>query len=372
SVGEDTGSDSDVKVVDDVQTPGDFAFAGDGPADVKTAAEIDTPAEDEFDGTDTDMPVLAPGSAGSSDVVVGTGVSDADVFVADSGIALEGSSAALLPEESGIALDLDTGGADADSGIALSSDGSGVLADDDDDGLALFDDDDDASAASGINVSKPSDSGIALEGLLGGDSDVGQTVSMDALSEDEISKLDGGSKGDTELEIAALSPDEMPPEGSEFDIDVTEAGADGEGVSLSPTAAGATLEMSDVDNPAVGQSDTFEMEDNALDESFEELAADDEFGEDEDFDDDVFDASEDDFESEFTSEEGAAGFTAAPRAAAAADYDFGTPAFVGLVATRGVLAVGAMVMVDLVRSIWAYREPSVGTSAILDLVKDLF
>ncbi len=412
----DPGSDSDVKLVggsdSDVQIVGGSdsdvrIMEDDSDSDVKLVPDVKT---------EHDMPVMEEDS--DSDVALvsptGSGVSldmhdtDASVFEEESGISLGDGSSITLAAESGISLekidsDLELKQKAAkkspgDSDLDLSTDDSGISLEGFEDSGTSLDDDDFIGLAddSGIELS-PADSGIALESLA-----------------DSGIALDSGPPGDRTVPMMAKSkrdPDhddtamEMPTLEEDSEYELSMDGAE--------TGNTANLIMFDEDEEfddrqatvikkgkgkdkgseefdLSGDTNDFDLEDD-FDEFGDEGdfagaavadddldVADDVVGEDDELDDlDVFDEGADDFDDDFdagtSKPDFVAGGMGVSQAAVPAPVqtEWGAGPFVGLLFATLLMAMCGMMMFDLVRSMWAWNEPSTFNSPLLGIVRDM-
>lgn len=253
----------------------------------------------------------------------------------------------------------------ADSGLTLADDASDsgiALSAHDDMGLVLDDDNEmGLGPESGISLERVSESGISLESS----SDVNRTQPMLAMSDDM--DLDG-----TNVEVPMLSD-----EGSNYELKMP-SGDSGDDV------ADTSVILFDDDEPSSSEgatrlgksfdedeSESFDMEDAGS----EELeVADDIVGEDDELDEmDVFDAGDDDFDASFDAGESHASFVAPTRGAVEAPpAEWGTGMFVGLLVSTLFMAVCGTVMYDLVRSMWAWNEPTTVSRTLLDNIRNMF
>ncbi len=376
----DEASDSDVKLVgaaeDDEASDSDVKLVGgeESDSDVRlteqeaTAPEMGSDSDVQLigqptgEGSDSDVRLVSPPATvkegSDSDVTlvpareseeepVDSGISLAPEQ-ADSGITLEGeevdSGISLVnPADSGIALEA------ADSGIALEAPvDSGISLADDDEGITL----------------EAADSGIALEG--GGESrgSTSGTIPMvDAVSEEP--------EGDeTQLEVPLLDDEE-----SDFDLAAEDSAADTSVILFddeeeqpddhSATVVGAVededevFEQFETPGEEFGEVDVFAEEPEAAEAELEDL--------------EVFEPAEGDFGESFTAGESRE-FVAPPGAAVApaVEQEWGALTFLGLVASTALLSVCAMMMFDLVRTMWAWDSPSAFNSRLLDLIGGMF
>ncbi|MCH7686354.1 MAG: hypothetical protein IH899_06695 [Planctomycetes bacterium] len=273
---------------------------------------------------------------------------------------------ASVSAESGISLEsLD------DSGISLAADDSGLSILDADSGLTLEADD------SGISVE--ADSGISLD--KAGTEELDKTAPMVGSP-----SLSDGDDDDTELEIPTLEADDD----SEFELQLDDTERDSSagssvllfedeadpdehsatvvkkagGEGLLDEAEGETFDLSE------GDSDAFDLEEDEFD------VTDDVLGEDDELDElDVFDADDDVFDESLDTGESHAEFVAprgVGRVEAAVEAEWGGLTFAGLLVSTGLMALCTMLMFDLVRSMWAWNEPSTFSSGLLEALSGLF
>ena len=424
-----TNSDSDVRLVDTFPTltdPGsdsDVKLVGGSDSDVQIVGGSDSDVRIMEDDSDSDVKLVEDAKTehdmaameedSDSDVALvppkGSGVSldmhdtDASVFdEEESGISLGDGSSITLAAESGISLEKidsdlelkEKAGGSGDSELEISTDDSGIsLEGFDDSGISLMDDDsgDDfigLADDSGIELS-PADSGIALESLA----DSGIALAGNDRTVPLMPKA-GGARGDdddTAMEMPALEDD------SEFELSM-------DGVDSGDTANIIMFEDEDeFDDRAATivkkkgeSSEEFDLTgdgDFDLEESFDEFDEDADFGdggfddeldvvedvvgEDDELDDlDVFDEGADDFDDDFdagTSTPDFVGGAALNQGAIAAPVqaEWGAGPFVGLLLSTLLMIVCGMMMFDLVRSMWAWNDPSGFNSPLLGFVKDL-
>lgn len=316
----DEGSDSDVKLIRP-DSDSDVKLPGDSDSDVKLVGGA-TDADLQM-MSDSDINLIPdPKTSGEVNLIPDRG----SVIDEDSGISLAADSSLMLGAESGINLEGPT-----DSGIALdeSMDDEGItLALDEDSGISLD------IGESGISLESLGESGISLEDdSIGG----GTIPMMDALSDDKVAE--------TQFEMAALDD-------SNFDLGTSD---DATGV---------------LDQKAVAAMDdaAFDLDDGAVEEVVDEVDLDGgAFDAEEDLD--VFDADDD----VFAGSESEAGFaTSSSRKMVAAEQDWGTPTFVGLVlASLLMLAVGA-VMLDLVKNISTAAPPNPASTTVIGIISGLY
>ncbi len=233
--------------------------------------------------------------------------------------------------------DSDLGGLDD----ALADDDDLVISDDDDD-LVLGSAGSDISVAgdSGINLMSPSDSGLSLESEpldLAGSSisalDLGAELSDGGSSGSGGGAGSGGGSG---VEFEADEEFQLSPSGVGLDadiesgsqvIEVEDSEALGEPVEFAePDALGGDVFAEDAEGGEV----------LALDEEGEAVAIDD------------------------------SGSSVMPAAASAYEVPFTMLQCVTLMLILAVMAIGGMLVTDLVRNMWAYSEPSAPVSSLTD------
>ena len=313
--GDDSGSDSDVQLVDESDPTGDSG----SDSDVRLIGE-------EGDGGSS---ILPQSMDSVSDVTLSSdsGVSleapaDSRITLegADSGITLEGTDSGITLEgaDSGITLE----GAE-DSGISL--DGvadSGIALADEDSGLALAKD-------RGIEVQSPADSGIALDKVVSKSGETGQTIPEFDVRTDDLD--------DTQMEVPALD------------------GSEGTDMSV------GLFDDEDADGDEFG---------DGLEVSADVIGEDDELAEL-----DVFDAADEDFDDSFAAGESHPSFVApalAGRVAAPVEINWGGGTFAGLLVSTLLMTFCGMMMFDLVRNIWGWQEPAVFNRALLEFFRSNF
>lgn len=322
---------------------------GDG-SSIKLASESGISLESLDSGIDTDRP--------DSDLASGSLMNDDD-------------------DDSGLTLDVD------DSGIALEGwDDSGITLESDDDDAFVLGDDDDSSFAG------PADSGIALEsledsgiGLASGSVDMGRTVPMmdaqDDIDHDDTAMEVPVLGGESEYELATTGSDDnvlMFDDESDFNEDEATV------VRKNPSSEEFDLTGGDDFDMADDFDDDFGSEDElatAVDEDEDELATAD-MGFEEADDLDAFGDDEyDEFDSEYDEGESHADFTPGAAAGgqqvvvAAPEAEWGGASFAGLAISTLLMTVCAMMMFDLVRSMWSWQDPSGFNSTLLGIVKDM-
>ena len=365
----DDGSDSDVKLVP-------------GKASVKTPPN-------KGPGSDSDVTLIGKKNRDDS-ITLDLDESDGSfVFGGESsGIALGGFSEEG-DDDSGITLDLggDSGIAlDAgDSGISLDPGGSGISLEPDDSSLVL-------SGDSGISLSGPSDSGIALEGLTGGKKKGAAKKPAADLSgtmpEMPMMSAPTDDLGNTQMEIPMLGGQD-----SEFEFTASPLDEDsnanfamlGEDDSPKSSKGGARKgKKQDADEDLFDTSTTveFEADDDEFDSTAEAFddddmeVADDVIGEDDEIAEDVFGAADEDFDEELQSGHSSADFAVpsmgGARASAPVQAEWGGATFGMLLVSSAVMLLTSFMMYDVVRTMWGNNEPNAGTEMILSSFRGMF
>lgn len=247
-----------------------------------------------------------------------------------------------------------------DSSLTLADDSHIGLHADDDMGLVLDEESGIGLATdSGIALERAQDSGISLES-----SDINRTQPMLALNDD----LDG-----TNVEVPMLSD-----EGSNYELRMPsgDSGDDVADTSVilfddddADSSEGATRLGKSLDDD---EPESFDMEDTGDAEELE--VAEDVVGEDDELDEmDVFDAGDDDFDASFDAGESHASFVAPTKTMVEAPpAEWGGGTFAMMAVSTVLMAVCGTVMYDLVRSMWAWNEPTVVTRTILDQIRTMF
>jgi excisionase family DNA binding protein len=383
---DDGGSDSDVRLIFDdsmsVPTPKTGLSPEDSDSDVKLAGNV--PVKDT--GSDSDVKLVTDveptESTGSdSDVRLVSSDSSSEVQLAGSGIKSGGlPDSAMYPgpaKDDGSSLSLapsaeDSGVLDDDSGISL-AEGSGI---------ALASD-------SGISLEQPNDSGISLAEessiVLASDSGI-------SLAPEAPSVRSGGKKGSKppvdsddltgtiplmNVPVADGSDDildtqmEVPMLGDSGDDSSVIEGGRGDSTSV------ITLDEDEDEYSVTGDSgDDLFADDDAVVEDDEAVEVSDEIvGEDDELSEDVFGAEDEDFAGDVESGESLSGLPVATGRGVAApvEQEWGTPTFVGLTISAILMVACGTVMFDLVRNIWltsADRQNPV-SSMLLDMVKGI-
>ncbi len=365
-------SDSDVKLVDrgskKKSSDSDVALLPTGPASGKSSGRsfID------FDDSALE--------GGESVLLEDSGMA----LASESGIRLGGGSSIRLPGDSGINLT-----APADSGILLEGEGvSGFplagessatfshgtdseLAIDDDSGIALDDD-------SGIKLGGP-DSGIRLHEASGiklkGDS--GIRLSSGPRSGVKKGKpkddLDSGVPLLLSKEDAGRTDVEVPMLDEEDELQT---------IDLSPKKGRkgdtSVVMLDDDETPDFGGSydddDQVALSDGGTDEDDELEVADDILGEDDELEQlEVFDSDDSVFEESFVEGGSAVGLNApASRIAVQKEEEWGTATLSLLAASTLVLSVGAIVGVDLLRTVWGNPGGAVYSGEVIGIFAGLF
>ncbi len=369
---------------------------------------------------DTDKMKLPPGRASDSSVLADDsqigGSSVKRAKKEESGISLElpdsgkmgaakaDSGVALGTPDSGISLEAGDSGisleaAGGDSGISLEAAGSGIALEGvDDSGISLHEDDSGSYALaddSGIDVASASDSGIALDSkdLKAKDIDhMSGTVPMvdrnDLDIEDTQADLKAPGKpvgGAQDGETSVILFQDEDEEQIDTQVRGGKAGKAGKG-------AGGRRRDSDDDVGALDTADdAFDLEADSFAESVDFDDNDLEVVEDVlgdssgDFDEeiasldgmDVFDAADEDFEDSFLAGESQQEFAAPTPAlsgamALAAPAEWGLSAFIPLLASTLAMLVCAMLMVDMVRTMWGWQELTPVGGPIIEFVAGLF
>lgn len=333
-------SDSDVKLVGGAATGGETDFELAVAGDDLSATESDLSLKS---GSDSDIRL---GEADS-----GTGIGDV-TLINDDAVAIDfepdqSRNASVLDDESGIALGGDSSLLLGESGISLTGpNDSGIALDmsDDDEGITLALDDDSGisieSGDSGISLEAP-DSGISLDagesGISLDDVGAGTIPMMDIVADDDVSE--------TQFEIPSLEED------SGYDM---QAADDATGVMDIPTDDA----VFDLDEDETADTGAFEEEDLDLEAGALE--------EEEDLN--VFDADEGAFE-----ESGVEGYAAAGAARVPlAEPEWGAMTFVGLsIASICLLLCGA-VMIDLVKNTATAAQPNPVSGFVLEALGSLY
>lgn len=335
----DSGSDSDVKLVGGSSVEIEKSGSG-SDSDVSLVGS----SSDEAAGSDSDVQLIQtddnelnnlvnPPENTESEYAIDMGTSTGDS---------EGSS--VLGDDSGIALEDDSGiSLEADSGLSLASDSGISLADDS--GLSLAGD-------SGISLA--SDSGISLAS----DDDGGFPLAGSKDKTEAFSTIDEPSDdgiNDTNLEVPAIIDDE-----SDFEFSTNLLDTDSETSVI-------TLDDEESGEPAI-----FEESSEVLDFEADGLA-DDMLTEGEELD--LIGASEDDFDEGLMSGESHSGFSMpAGRAGRVVEQEWGTGVHVGLWIGTAVMAIGLLMMFDVVRNMWGDAQPdaTVGIGSLIDTLSGIF
>lgn len=311
---------------------------------------------DEGQGSDSDVKLVGDGSGSDSDVRIVPDESASHILADDS-----------LTDEEGLTLAAGSSilGGEADSGISLEAADSGISLEAADSGISL------ESLDSGINLTHhdsaefnldDDDSGISLS-----DEDHPQaTQAMDALGSDEDlddTRFELETAGSSEYEISGLGEEEDDSDDTSVllldDEDESDAG--------SRTVVGA----GDI------EEETFDLGEDAVDEFGEDdlEVAPDVLGEDDELDElDVFDAVDEDFETDFE-EAGSAGEFAAPVAMgvrAPVEVEWGAGTFAGVAIASVLMALCGVIMIDLVRSMWSFEQPAHFSGPILEMIAGFF
>ncbi len=373
-----TGSESDVKLGGPIAPPpgseSEIALTADGDSEIKLGAPDDDDAEsvlsEESDLALSDSSGVGLGFAADSGISLESGDSGISLETADSGISLEDSDAEgiSVDGDSGIALDV------GDSGIALEG-----LAES---GISLSDDDSAASLASD-SAMLLEDSGISLEGA---DAQLTEelegTVPMFEVPEEDDSFAETNlevplADGESEFEFAV----EDDEEGAETSVLLFDEDDDiDESAATFVKGSDADIDEEDFDS-LDSASDTFDLDDEGDDDSeltdYDLEVTTDSSGEMDELEElDVFDEGGESFDDDFEPAESGADFIAplatAGRVAAPVEADWGAGTVVGLGLSSLALGVVGVVMFDLVRSMWAWQDPSTFNSALLDFLGSYF
>ncbi len=373
----DDGSDSDVKLVPDkasVKTPKNKGEASD--SDVTLIGKKNDAFTLDLDESDGSF-VFGGESSG---IALGGFAEDDD---ADSGITLD------LAGDSGIALEA------GDSGISLDPGGSGISLEADDSSLVLAGD-------SGISLGGPSDSGIALEGLMAGDSGAGKKKSKDkgkakkppqdlsgTMPEMPMMSAPDDDMGNTQMEIPMLGGQD-----SEFEFTASPLDEDshtnfavlGEDDAPAGKKGGAKKGKHDSEDDLFDTSATVEFgaDDDEFDSNADVFAddsddmevADDVIGEDDEIAEDVFGAADEDFDEELQSGQSSADFPvpamSGARVSAPIQAEWGGATFGMLLVSSAVMLLTSFMMYDVVRTMWGNNEPNAGTEMILSSFRGMF
>ncbi|MBL4885727.1 MAG: hypothetical protein JKY95_14495 [Planctomycetaceae bacterium] len=342
--GSSDSSDSDVRFVDD-----DLAKVE--PTPIRLSA--DEQGSDIFAESDSDVRL----SPAESNIIGGDPDSDVAPMPPgdDSVIRLE---EAADDDEQSVLSDVITG---PDSGLSFSSGDSGISLDLSVDSGLLFDNDDDDSitlaSESGISLVPDSDVGLTLGDPLdaaGSDEAGGATIPMLNINEED-------DANDTAFDMPLLedsgevaSDDEDTTNIVMFDDDESDD---------------QTMEF---DSSEISNDDEFVDFDD--DDSYDELS-DGELDVGDDFDDDILEADDGDFDDDFESGESVpslslpAGMRGGAGVAVAADWDMVSFGLVLL--STGFMGICTLLMFDLVRSMWGYEAPIGVNGMILDTLQGI-
>ena len=322
---QDEGSDSDVKLVG---TDPEIPLLDDEEQGSDSDVRLVPQPSQRRDASESDIHLAAADREGSNVNLGDEGAGSSIVLAGESGISLENLA------DSGIALE------SAESGISL-----GSLADS---GISLADDDDDS-----ITLAKPSNK-------AGRKTNIPSTKKV--LDDDlDDTRLEVPSAEDSEFELA--NEDEGETSVILFDDDDVDQ------------HSATVVKKSRRGDPDLDE--TFDLEsatgefDAADDFEEEVVVGEDIVGEDDELD--FVEAGDEDFSDEFVAGESQAEFVApGARMVPAVEQDWGTATFVGLSVATALMAVCGIVMFDLVRSMWAWGEPSGFNSALLDTLRGFF
>lgn len=370
----ESDSDSDVKLVSDLDSDSDVKLVGDATlSDVTLSRSVSSQKGSDSEirlvspGSDSDVQLVSMETGSDSDVKVVSNIntSDSDVQLlgaADSSIALDfetddSESASVLSEESGIALGGDSAMMLAtESGFTLEgpSDSAISMSAESDEGITLHTDDHDSGISlsmgdSGISLESVGDSGISLEDS----GDFGGTIPMMDIVQD----LD--NVPETKFEIPAMRDDSA----FELKIDDEEGNSNESTQVLNLQDSGeATLDdaVFDVDDDSnmSGDDDDLEVSDDAF--------ADD----DEDVEDmEVFGADDEAFAGD--GGDGAARPIGA-RMGVAYEHEWSMGTVAMLCVSTVMLSLCMFLMFDLVKTMWVSQPGTPVASALLDALGGMF
>ena len=414
-------SDSDVKMlgVESSKIDSDSdVYVAKSDSDIRLAPSLDSDSDvqiiskksgKEDDDSDSDVMLLSGGMKGKGS---GSGLLGSEKApLGDSGISLVGDSGIALAGDSGIKL--------ADSGIRLPSDDSSIKVKEDS-GLRLGGDSGIRLALdSGVQLNQPADSGISLEGdsgirfadsdlTLAGDSGIklaspsSGNLSGKAGSPSGRKRKPGGSgrlKGGSQDDIESTVPMLLPDESDDFDLDpftqtidtedsgdanLDEFNADDTSEMSSMTDSGQSVVIFEDEEEQGGpakkkrkkkaSSESLFAMDDEQSEALEELeVSDEDLSGDGDFGDLSFDDSNDRANDSFS--EGSSQFemTAqrkAPFVVQEPEWSGGT--LMLLLTSLCASIFGAIVSMDLLRTVWASSQDSVVTPGFMSLLGSLW
>ena len=369
----DGGSDSDVRLILDESLVGD---AGDSEPDIALAgsdSDSDVRLVDEKAESDSD--VMLVGSDSESDVTLANDTGRPVGASSDSDVKLMGnrdlsdtgsdSDVRLIGDERNVGTDPDVKlvDDDEDEGLTLAEADSGISLESADSGIAL------ADADSGLTFELPDDSGIALDG---GDEPGRGTVPMN------LGKRPKSQDG-TEADVAMFEDEE---EGGEYalamddedSVDATDTNVilleDDDDQDYAPAASQSALDdaMSD-DMDVLASSELEEVDEFAFDDDLDMVE--DVVGEDDELEElDVF-AADEDFDEKFQTGESHAEFAAPVRTVAAPEADWDGLTVGLLVGSTGLLLVCGILMFELVRTMWAFNEPTTAGGMLIESIGGL-
>lgn len=386
--GDDTGSDSDVRLIfdDSMNVPDAEDSSGDtddSDSDVKLAGGTAGSAEA---GSDSDVKLVtdtepAESTGSDSDVQLVSSDSSGDVKVAGPG------SSVLSGEMGSGKYGSDKG---ENSAIDLVPEGRGSSIDEEDDGISLAEGSGITLASdSGISLERPNDSGISLSeesmnvlshdsGISLADEDSGISLAPEPPKVKSAGK-DKGKKGkslaDSDdltgtiplMDIPLVEEDDVlntqmeVPSMSDSSDEASVVGDSGSGTSvitLDDDEEASEYSVTSVKKKpadATDEQDVYTGEEDVVEDAEEAEAvdvADEIIGEDDELGGDVFGAEDEDFgdvESGVSSADLPIG---GPRLAAPIEQEWGTPTFAGLVLSAVLLIACGTVMFDLVRNMW--------------------
>jgi excisionase family DNA binding protein len=330
-------SDSDVKLIKPKDSDSDVKLSG-SDSDVRLASKSGKSMHD----SDSDVRLAMPeGSDSDVRLAVPMG-SDSDVKLIDDSRAEDEGASILMEPDSGIRLTGDSGlRLGGDSGISLSSPAdSGILLERAGDKPFSFDDDDDspvfklagddAAGKSGPKLAKPAKQSLTddelnisapmlFEGEDDSRTDPDVPMLMDEEDEAPIPSLSGLDK--TASETSVILFDEEDP-----DATVLRKPRPGSSLATEEYDADAVEEVEDLEIEAdegdLDEMEVFESEDSDFDESFEEGAS----------------------AAEISAFRG--------KIAAPVDQEWGTGMVLMLSGSTIAMAVGVIIAVDLLRTVW--------------------
>lgn len=350
-----SNSDSDVRLVFDEEPP---AASDDAlPLGPISDSDVQLLGDDLKPVSDSDVRLLDSGA----DIPVGP-VSDSDVKLLDS----SDSDVKLVRPGSGSLIDDDDSALGGDLGGSLFG-GDSDLRLGDESGVKL------TPGSSGIQLSRPADSGILLEGAsslkLKDDAQSSSIKKKSPVGDDKLGATIplmevGGDDGDrTDPEVPMLFDEE-------------------ESYALGPLSDATQAESSvvlfddDDEDPVAAavnrETDSSLYDLDASDDEADELEVDDDiFGDDEELEElDAFETDDEDFSEEFAAG-GSQEFVGGPRPTLAVEPEMGVGAFSLIAVSCLVLMVGAIIGADLLRVV-AASGSGVDSGGIIDMVGGLF